>query len=101
MQPVISSSSQGAAGELIVCADLLRKGYGVFRSVSPHCAFDIIAYRNGAFDRIEVRTRRLNNDGGSSCPPGENRADVYAVVSNSSFEVRYFDTRTQQPITME
>lgn len=46
----------GAISELIVAADMLRRGYQVFRSVSP-TGIDLIRYREGKYQRVEVRSR--------------------------------------------
>jgi hypothetical protein len=41
----------------MVCADLLKKGYHIFRSVSPACPFDLIAVStDGRMVRIECKT---------------------------------------------
>lgn len=65
-QPVrneaIHTSSKGAAHELAVCADLLMRGYHVFRSVSPGCPCDLITMRDGILTRIEVKTLTPNFD---------------------------------------
>lgn len=52
----ISSASVGAMSEMIVCADLLRKGYAVFRSVSASCFCDVIAIKDNEIRKIEIRT---------------------------------------------
>lgn len=51
----ISPATKGAIGELAVCVDLMSKGYSVFRSMSPSCKFDLIAYMNDKVHKIEVR----------------------------------------------
>lgn len=52
----IPSGTVGAISELVVCSDLLKTGYSVFRSVSPSCFCDLIAIRDGVVKKIEVRT---------------------------------------------
>jgi endogenous inhibitor of DNA gyrase (YacG/DUF329 family) len=56
----VSPASTGAMSELIVSADLLRKGYAVFRAVSPSCYCDIIAIKKDVIWHIEVRTGYKN-----------------------------------------
>lgn len=46
----------GAASELVVCVDLMRRGWDVFRSESPQNNFDIVASKGPVMLRIEVRT---------------------------------------------
>lgn len=48
----------GAVCELQVCADLLKAGFDVFRSVSPHAKCDLIALYGGKVFRVEVRAAR-------------------------------------------
>lgn len=49
--------SVGAMAELVVCADLLRRGYDVFRSMSANAACDLIAGTDsGRLCRVEVKS---------------------------------------------
>jgi hypothetical protein len=53
----VKCGSIGAIAELIVCSDLLRQGFDVFRSVSNNAACDIIAATySGELCRIEVKS---------------------------------------------
>lgn len=54
----MSPHTVGAICELQVCADMLRLGFDVFRSVSPHAKCDLIAMREGKFFRVEVRAAK-------------------------------------------
>jgi len=58
----ISKSTTGAASELFVSADLLCRGFDVFRAVSPCCSCDLIAVKGKLFLRIEVKTGRIFNE---------------------------------------
>jgi len=77
----IPSGTVGAINELLVCSDLLSKGYHVFRSVSQSCPCDLIILNNGNALRVEVKTGRMNKDG-SACSPKTDRSkhDVLATV---------------------
>jgi PD-(D/E)XK endonuclease len=80
-QNKISRSSAGAIGELRVSADLLSKGYNVFRAVSPACPCDLIAMKDGAITRIEVKTAKYNKRGDLYYPkPYSNQFDCLALV---------------------
>lgn len=48
----------GAAGEITVCADLLRKGYSVFRSVAFDSPYDLVISSGRKMYRVEVKTSR-------------------------------------------
>lgn len=81
--PTVSSGTRGAIGELIVCADLLNKGYEVFRSVSPSCSCDLAVLKDGKLLRIEVRTGHWTLGGKltySKSPKDLERSDVFAVI---------------------
>jgi hypothetical protein len=55
----ISPTWVGAAGELTAAANLIQRGYLVYQSAARTGPFDLIAYRNGEFLRIEVRSIRV------------------------------------------
>lgn len=50
--------SIGACAEMVVCVDLLRRGYDVFRSVSPNSECDLIVSHKGKLCRVEVKSAR-------------------------------------------
>lgn len=79
----ISPGKVGAVAELIVSADLLRKGYEVFRSVSQDCSCDLVILKAGRFIRVEVRTGYVNTDGSvgyAKKPSDVGRSDATAIV---------------------
>jgi Holliday junction resolvase-like predicted endonuclease len=74
----------GAVSELIACADLLRHGYEVFRSVSPTASCDLMALKNGQAKRVEVKTAYRTKNGEVTCGDrkklDKSRFDVLALV---------------------
>lgn len=46
----------GTISELVVAADLMRKGYEVFRALCGQSSCDLIAMKGGEFQRVEVKT---------------------------------------------
>lgn len=92
--PACNKGTKGAAGELIVCVDLLSKGWEVFRAVSPQCSCDLVAHRAGELVRVEVRTG-YRNARGRVVASRKCDADVLAVVLEG-FEVVY---EVQSPAT--
>ena len=53
----ISGQNVGALNELRVAADLLMKGFNVYRSVSSAASCDLLVFRNdGPILRVEVKT---------------------------------------------
>lgn len=54
--------SAGAVAELLVCTDLLRRGFDVYRSVSVNAACDVVAgHSDGRLCRIEVKSAVTRN----------------------------------------
>jgi hypothetical protein len=70
----------GAASELIACADLLYRGYEVFRSVSAHASCDMVALKDDIVLRIEVKTGSRNKVTGSLYYPKPKNHDVYDIL---------------------
>jgi hypothetical protein len=73
----------GAMHELLVCADLLKRGYAVFRSVSPNAYCDMLMAKDGAILRVEVTTGCRTISGSLSFPPKKNRFDLLAIVEKN------------------
>ena len=79
----IKNGTTGALSELLVAADMMRQGYDVFRAESPHAPFDLVAYRDSAFTRVEVRTVNVRADGSPSpSVKPTDICDLYAFVSH-------------------
>ena len=82
LYPGLAPGTVGAVSELIACADLLVKGYEVFRAVSPSCSCDLIALRGSEVKRVEVRTEQ----GGSKSvarKEDSGKQDHFAVVTKN------------------
>jgi hypothetical protein len=69
-KPRLATGTTGAIGELLAAADLMRRGFHVFRALSPHCPSDLIAYSTvpgtpqvGAPLRVQVRTAQISKSG--------------------------------------
>lgn len=88
--PEMSTGTKGALTELMVCADLLIKGYEVFRSVSPTCSCDLIACKPGDLIRIEVRTANRSK-AGELLFSKKIRAEVFAIVVLAEDKIIYLD----------
>lgn len=54
----MKTSEKGDLGLSLVMADLAKKGYSLFLPVSSHLPFDLIAYKDGKFLRIQVKYRK-------------------------------------------
>ena len=56
----MTTQIKGAESELRVSADLMEKGYTVYRALDSSAAFDLIAVKVGILMPIEVKTARYN-----------------------------------------
>jgi len=65
-RPDLPTGTTGAIAELVVAADLLKNGWSVFRSVSPHAFCDLVACKESVTRKIEVRTGSALFDGSAS-----------------------------------
>jgi hypothetical protein len=52
----LSTSAKGAIAELKVCADLMARGYEVYRAMCQASSSDLVIKRNGVLWTVEVRT---------------------------------------------
>lgn len=79
----LSSGKRGALSELLVSADLIERGYDVFRAVSQSAPCDLVAMRGDNIFRIEVRTSNKKAEGlmCSILERDYGRADVFAIVA--------------------
>lgn len=59
----ISHAVAGAISELLVAADLMARGWQVFRPLTAATGHDIIAVRKDTILTIEVRSAHANNSG--------------------------------------
>ena len=53
----VGAGVSGAYAELSAAGELLRRGFWVFRNVSPHGPCDLIALKSGRAIRVEVKTQ--------------------------------------------
>lgn len=79
LRPPLSSGHIGALHELLACADLIRRGYEVFRAVSPASPFDLIIFSKRGMERVEVRTAVRMPDG-TIRTNSSDRCDILAMV---------------------
>jgi hypothetical protein len=55
------TKNKGDLGVLHAKVDLAEKGFDLFLPLTEHQAFDLVAYRDGRFYRIQVKYRRVVN----------------------------------------
>jgi len=97
----LPSGTVGALHELLVCADLMMKGYNVFRAMSPSCSCDIMATKADVIYRIEVTTGiKYPSTGRISYPAHKNGRylfDILAVVFHNGEIIYHKDGGVYEP----
>lgn len=97
----ISSSSVGAIAELAVSAELMLKGYAVFRALSPASYCDTIAVRDGVVFHVEIRTGYRREDGRISFPNGsKGLTNLFGVWERNKKTVHFFNLHNEE-ITLD
>ena len=89
----VSPGTTGAIAELAVSADLMKKGYAVFRALSPACFCDVIAIKDEKVLKIEIRTGYKYPATGRLNFPDKihGKVDCFGVYERISGEVYYLD----------
>jgi hypothetical protein len=85
----VPTGTVGAIHELIVCTDLLKRGYHVFRAMSPACPCDVAVLCNKQLLRVEVTTGAISGNGNISHPTKDaSKFDILAIVIGGEVEYR-------------
>lgn len=85
----LSAGTVGALGELVVSADLMRRGYEVYRALSPASSCDVLALKDGQMFSIEVRTGWKSLGGRLTTNKVNLKAQYLAIVIHREGEVIY------------
>lgn len=59
------TKDKGDLGVLKAQVDLFEHGFTILNPLTEHAAFDLVAYRDGAFYRVQVKYRKLDRSGKS------------------------------------
>jgi len=95
----LPSTATGALAELIVGIDLIRKGYDTFKSITPCSKFDLVAFKNGAIYKIEVKTAHKLDKGKVSFSPHRHADhDILALYVAETQEILYLRSNGQRII---
>ena len=71
------TKDKGDLGVAKAYADLVGKGYQVLNPMTEHAPFDLVAYRDGAFLRVQVKYRKADGSGAIFVPFKSSWADRY------------------------
>ena len=75
-------SNLGAESELIVSADLLHRGFEVYRNVSAWGSSDLVVKNGKSLFTVEVRTGYLDKHGKPQLSKKRIKSDILAIVVN-------------------
>ena len=79
-QKNLCSGTIGTINELIVCTDLMKKGYAVFRAVSYSCSCDLVIFKDKKLSRVEVTSGWFVNGKVKGRPHKKENYDIMAIV---------------------
>lgn len=85
----VSRSTVGAISELMVCCDLMSRGYSVFRAMSINCFSDIVAIKGDSVYQIEIKTGRYQKDDRLVWPHGNTKGKCLVVFTFRDKKIHY------------
>lgn len=102
------TKNKGDLGALKAQLDLFEKGYLICTPQTEHAQFDLVAYKNGNFLRIQVKYRSVNagkidvqlktswsdKKGKHTIYYDKNEIDLFCVYCPDTDECYYFDPKT-------
>lgn len=95
----INTGTLGAISELSVCADLMKKGYLLFKSISPSSPYDLVVDIKGVLHKLEVKTGSIRSNGSLSYyVRPEAIYDILAVVFVTG--IKYFKYGEDTPFNL-
>jgi hypothetical protein len=100
------TKNKGDLGVLKAQVDLFEQGFTVCVPLTEHSPFDLVAYKNGEFRRVQVKYRALNRNGAlevkfSTCwadrngthtvPVDKNEVDLFCVYCPDTDRCYYIE----------
>ena len=102
------TKSKGDLGVLKAQLDLFEQGFTICMPQTEHAPFDLVAYRNGKFRRVQVKYRALevngvvqvkfttcwsDRNGTHIVPVDKNEVDLYCVYCPETDECYYIEPK--------
>jgi hypothetical protein len=100
------TKEKGDLGVLKAQVDLFEQGFTIFVPQTEHCPFDLVAYKDGEFHRVQVKYRSIDRFGKidvkfSTCwtdkhgthtrPIDKDEIDLYCVYCPESDQCYYLE----------
>lgn len=89
IDPTVPPGTVGAISELMIAADLMSRGYQVFRCLSPHSFCDLVAFKGDECRKIEVRSGIYNEKRQLRFPTDSQGAEEFGVYVPEDKSVHY------------
>lgn len=96
----LSTHIIGTISELLVVIDLLKKGYEVYRPLTPTNSADLVFEKNNNLFKIEVRTAYKTKLNQIKCNLSNIRASILAKVFLADNKIVYLDMKNKQDIEL-
>ena len=96
----LPTSTVGTLAELLISSDLIRKGYAVFRALSPACYCDMIAIKDSFCWHIEARTGYQRNGRWFFPPKYHPAVNCLALWDKETDAIAYLTPGTREPLQM-
>ena len=77
----VCAGTVGAIAELVVSTDLLKRGFAVFRALSPSCSCDLVILKSNKLLRLEVKTGYRNPQSGKIVTPQSKTKNTYDILA--------------------
>ena len=102
------TKSKGDLGVLKAQVDLFEQGFTICVPLTEHSPFDLVAYKDGEFRRVQVKYRALTETGAlevkfSTCwadshgthivPIDKNEVDLYCIYCPETDDCYYLDPK--------
>ena len=102
------TKEKGDLGVLKAQVDLFEQGFNILLPLTEHSPFDLVAYKDGKFRRVQVKYRALDKTGAlmvkfttswadrrgtHSSPVDKNEVDVYCIYCPETDQCYYLDPK--------
>jgi hypothetical protein len=100
------TKEKGDLGVLKAQLDLFEQGFTIFTPQTEHCPFDLVAYRDGEFRRVQVKYRAVDRlgkievkfstcwadkNGTHTVPVDKSEIDIYCIYCPDTDECYYLE----------
>ncbi|WP_376697155.1 group I intron-associated PD-(D/E)XK endonuclease [Wenzhouxiangella sp. EGI_FJ10305] len=102
------TKQKGDLGVLKAQLDLFEQGFTILNPMTEHAPFDLVAYRDGVFHRVQVKHRKVDcngkieikfstcwadRNGTHSVPIDKDEVDLFCVYCPDTGECYYLDPK--------